>query len=283
MNHIPFRIDNIFAPKSLNETTVLLERYGDKARLVAAGTDLILRPDTKTRYLVDMSRIGLNYVKTDGRFLILGCMSTITDILTSTLFDQQPNTMMKTAALLFGCRQIRNRATIGGNICSAVPSADMPIPLIALDAKVEIVGTEGKRTTHLGDFIKDYRQTDLRKGEFLKEVQIPLSETKSKGAFRKLSRTAVDIALVSCAVRLDLENFEFRIVLGAVGPTPIRARKAEDFLKQQREINEAEIAKGARLASEEAKPITDLRASAEYRKAMSEVLVSRALREVLES
>ena len=272
-------LENIFTPESLSEASSFLQTHGDEAKVVGAGTDLLLSLGS-TRFLVSLSRVGLNYIKTDNKSIIIGSMTAIADIANDTLLNEQPYSILKTAARLFGTRQIRNRATIGGNICSAVPSADMPVPLVALDAKAVVYGSEGERTVSLEDFIVDYRRVDLRKGEMLKEIQIPLLGTGSRGSFSKVGRTSVDIALVNCSVRTDSTPSDFRIVLGAVGPTPIRATRAERFLKQSGVLNKTQFSQVARLAAEETKPIGDIRASSEYRRAMSELLVYRSLMQI---
>jgi CO/xanthine dehydrogenase FAD-binding subunit len=276
------RLQDIFTPRSLKEACALLEEYEHEIRILGAGTDIILGLG-KIKCLLSLSHLGLSYARRDDKSVIIGSMTTITDIADDALFDEQPYSTVKNAARLFGTRQIRNRATIGGNICSAIPSADMPVSLIALDAKVTTYGPDGERTVRLEDFIVDYRRVDLRKGELLKEIRVPLLETGSRGSFCKLSRTSSDIALVNCAVRADPVHTDFRIVLGAVGPTPIRAKAAEDFLKQCKTISRSEMSRAARIAAEQTKPISDIRASLAYRKAMSELLVYRSLAQVLES
>jgi carbon-monoxide dehydrogenase medium subunit len=170
-------------------------------------------------------------------------------------------------------------ASIGGNLCNGIPSADMPPPLIALDATVKLTGPQRSRSIPLQDLYRHVRRLTLRKGELLTEIVIPKQPPRTAGAYIRLTRAQVDIALVSAAVKITLDKEETisdcRIVLGAVAPTPLRAHKAETFLRKK-PLRESIIERTGQIAAEECQPITDLRATADYRRAMAATLVDRA-------
>lgn len=190
--------------------------------------------------------------------------------------------VLSEVAAQFATPQIRNTATLGGNLCHAVPSADFATPLIALDAQVKLLGLDGERTMPIESFFLGPKQTALGPDEMLLEVHIPQPPPRTACAFERVTRSSVDIALVNAAVRLTIDSAgtvrEARIVLGAVAPVPFRSKNAERMLLGGR-INEmdASIRRVARRAASDARPITDLRASAEYRRYASQVLVRRAL------
>lgn len=275
-------IKDIFRPASENELRSLLKEYRSAAELIAGGTDLLIKPKAEAKYLIDLSRVELDYMKADSEWVCIGAMTNISALIDCEYFDNEPYRIVKSAASMFGTMQTRNRATIGGNICSAVPSADLPIVLIALDAQVEVAGDEN-RTMLLEDFLTGYRKTALDEHEYLREIRIPRHGDTYRSAFQKLCRTSVDLALVNCAVRLNTSSSfrDSRIVLGAVAPTPIRARNAERRMNESQVIDKDLIADVSDLASRETKPISDVRASAEYRRAMSKVLVDRAFKQAL--
>ncbi len=182
--------------------------------------------------------------------------------------------------------QIRNLGTIGGNLCSAVPSADTAPPLIALGAMATIAGGKGKRTALVEAFFRGPGESVLGSEEILTQVTIPNPPAHSGGAYFKLMRRkALDLALVGVAVHVSLDADMkvckgARIALGAVAPTPIRAFKAEEVLLEK-EIDEDLAAKAGEIASEEARPITDIRASVEYRREMVGVLTKKAVMKAL--
>jgi len=177
--------------------------------------------------------------------------------------------------------------TIGGNLCNAAPSADSAPPLIALEAKIKLVSSRGERTVYVEDFFTGPGETVIELGEILSEIQIPALKSNTGTAYVKLpARTAVDIAAVgvSALIILDSKKEECvcaRIVLGAVASTPVRAKRAEDVL-QNRALEHSVIREAARLASEEASPISDVRSSAEYRMEMVKVVTRTAILVALE-
>ena len=277
--------------KTVKEACSLLSQYKDKARLIAGGTDLLVaarRRKITPLYVININTIpDLDYITADGKGLQIGALATLSDIESSPLIrDRFP--IIADSAHQVGTPQIRNVGTIGGNLCNAAPSADMAPALIGLGAKAKLKGVKGERTVALEDFFTGPGATVLKTGEMLIEIQVPNPPPHTQGIYLKLpARTAIDLAVVGVAavVTLDAKGtniVDAKIVLGAVAPTPIRARKAEDIIKGKA-VNEELIEKAAQVAAEEAKPISDVRGSAGYRKDMVRVLTNRAIRQVVTS
>ena len=279
-----FRPKEYFKPTTTAEAVKLLAQYGEKARLIAGGTDLLVEKDYEIEVLIDITGLGLDYIKSDGQGVKIGAASTFANIEVAPSLGKSPYNILAQAAHQLGTPQIRNVATIGGNICYAVPSADSAPPLLALDATVNIAGPAGERSMDITDFFLDVRQTALKRGELLTEIQLPASPARTEAVFIKKGRVATgDLAIVNTAVRLTMSTDgvcqEARITLGAVAPVPLRAKKAEAMLQGKKPQDEL-LSKVADQAVQEIRPISDVRSSAEYRKVLSRVLVERALKEV---
>jgi carbon-monoxide dehydrogenase medium subunit len=215
--------------------------------------------------------------------LRIGALATIYSVANSSMVKEK-FTILSHAANSIASTQVQNRGTIVGNICNAVPSADSAPTLLCLGAKLLCLSKGGERTMGVEDFFTGPNSTSLNSDELLKEIQIANMPEASKGVYIKLSpRKRMDLAVVGVAAVVSAEKETFkqvRIGLGAVAPTPIRAKKAEERLVG-RAINEEAILEAAKLASEESEPIDDHRASAEYRRTMVEVLVKRAINQAL--
>jgi CO/xanthine dehydrogenase FAD-binding subunit len=277
---------NYLEPKTIQEAVSLLVKYQSRAKVIAGGTDLLNQirlKMIKPEYLVDIGYIpGLDYIKYDseGR-LSIGTLATIRSLEMSA--DLQRNhPVISQAASLIGSMAIRNVGTIGGNLCHASPSAETAPSLIGLEAKVKLVGPDGERRIPLEKFFTGPGQTVLQTGELMVEIQVQPMPPNTKGVYLKYStRGTVNPAVVGVAamVAMDGERCkEIKLVLGAVAPTPIRAKKAEEILRGKK-IGDALIEKAAQAASDESSPITDVRASADYRKEMVKVFTRYALRD----
>lgn len=277
-----FRPKEYLRPSTIKEAVSLRAKYGKTAMPLAGGTDLIVNKDPGIEYLIDITRLPLDYLKSDKNGIKIGALTTFRELETSPLFKKRPYDVLAEAAHLSGHVSQRNMATIGGNICSAVPSADLLPPLIALSAKVRVVGTTGEKVIPLDEFFAGPKKTVLKHNELLVEIQVPSQTAKAAGAFLKIGRTHVDLALVNVAVVVALDARgtckDARIVLGAVAPTSMRAKEAEAMLKGKKlsEISGV-VDQVAEKAADETKPISDIRASAEHRREISKVLVKRAL------
>ena len=277
-----FRPDNYIKPKSLEETRFLLKQYGREASILAGGTDLLVQKPAGIKCIIDIKGLPLDYIRGNLDGIHIGATTTFSHILESPLMHTNPYNVLTDSARQLGHRNIRNLATIGGNICNAVPSADAPPALIALNTEAVISTDEESKRLPLENFFLDVRRTLLERGEFLREIYLPQQTGRVGAAFKKLNRTRVDIALVNVASQITLDENDVctdaRIVLGAVAPTPIRSRKAENSLLGQ-EITHETVDKAAQYACEEAKPISDIRASKEYRHKIIKVLTGRAILE----
>jgi carbon-monoxide dehydrogenase medium subunit len=270
-----FKPEHYHRPTDLETASTLLAQRG--ARVIAGGTDLLVNGPADTKSLVDINGLGLRYIREEDG-LRIGATSTFADLLRSPLLARYPYHVISDVSGELGHHNLRHVATIGGNICNAVPSADTPIALIALDAEAVIHGPSGERTVPLDGFFKFVRETVLAEGEFLKEIAVPV-QPEAGASFQKLGRTKVDIALVNAACRISIVEglvSDSRIVLGAVYPTPLRIRAAEDVLNGN-EFTVDLAKEAAQVAAEATKPISDHRASAEYRREISGVLVKRAI------
>jgi len=277
-----------FAPQSLGDATALLRRYGTKARLLAGGTDLFIRLERRVvepGILVDLKKIrALQGIKASAKGLTIRAATLMDEIVSSRLVQRRYGIVADAAAAV-GSIQTRNRATLGGNLCNASPAADTAPALIVLGARARIAGSRRERELPLEEFFLAPGKTCLQPSELLKEIFIPAPATKSGGSFQRCTRTAMDIALVNCAVFLSMAPKggaigEIRIALGAVAPTPVRARTAEDALKGKIPDKNA-IEEAADLAAAGATPIDDVRSSANYRRAMVRLLTRRAIEAAL--
>lgn len=271
-------------PESLAETFDLLGRYRRDAALLAGGTALLVdmkRGDRAPGHLISLWKVPeLAGVRRNGG-LEVGTLATVT-ALAQSLASAPEYVALREAARLLGGRQIQNMATVGGNICYASPGADLVPPLLVLDARLEVEGPEGNRRTQLDGFLTGPDTVALREQEVLVRIDIPPVPPHTGTAFIKIMRRqALDCSIVSVASRVTLTPdgercAEARIALGAVAPTPIRARKAEALLAGQKVEPDLLHAVG-RQAREETSPISDVRASAGYRRMLTEVLVPRAI------
>jgi carbon-monoxide dehydrogenase medium subunit len=274
------------APASIQEALEWLSRYGGQSKVLAGGTDLLVsmkNRETTPAHLINLKGIdALREIRYDAKEGIrIGSLATIGDIERSQVVKEKFAALWD-AVDVMAAPQVRNLGTIGGNLCSAVPSADTAPPLIAMGASVRLLGTKGERSLPVEGFFKRPRESHLRSDEILLEVLVPDQPQNSAGAYFKLMRrNAMDMALVGAAVFLRLNKEknrceEARIALGAVAPTPIRAFGAERVLIG-REVNEELASNAGEAASRESRPITDLRASEEYRRTMVGVLTKRAI------
>jgi CO/xanthine dehydrogenase FAD-binding subunit len=273
------------AVSSVAEACSLLSQHGKAAKVIAGGTDLLVKMKERElapQYLVGLKGIkDLDYIKYDqGDGLKIGALTSNDSIAGSAVIRERFGLLSEAAAKI-GTPQIRNMGTIGGNLGNAAPSADTAPPLITLGAKVKLVSSKGERTVPLEEFFTGPGETALQTNELLTEIQVPEPMPGARGVYLKLfPRGAVDIAAVGVAVLLILGKDgacnDARIALGAVAPTPVRAKRAEAVIKG-RHVKSELIQKAAETAAEEARPISDVRCSADYRREMVKVLTRRAL------
>jgi carbon-monoxide dehydrogenase medium subunit len=274
------------APTSLSEALDLLAKYDGKARVFAGGTDLLVsmkRREVLPEHLINLKGIaelkGAYYDDKVG--MKIGTLVTLGEIEHSRII-QDKFCALWDAVQVMASPQIRSLGTVGGNLCSAAPSADTAPPLIVLEASVDIISSKGKRKVLVENFFKGPEESVLKPGEILTQILIPNPPGRSSGAYLKLMRrAAMDLAQIGVAVSLSLDSEKricrgARIALGAVGSTPIRASKAEQILSNK-EINETVGKQAGKIAAQEANPRSSIRASKEYRREMIEVLTKRAV------
>jgi len=271
-------------PTSLGEALSVLDELKEKkTQVLAGGTDLIpwLRGRVKdVDYLIDLADTGLDHILFDddqGQARI-GAMVTFTALCEHPEVRRRLPSVAE-AALQVGAVQTRNQATIGGNLCSAVPSLDGAPSLLVLGATLRLQAQGNERLVPIEQFFLGPRRTVLQPGEVLTEIIVPLREDFTASFLRMGRRKALTLSIVNVAAGLAMDGQQVsqaRIALGAVAPTPIRAYKAEQLL-QGRKMAPELFAEAAAVAATEISPISDLRASADYRRKISVVLVRRAL------
>jgi carbon-monoxide dehydrogenase medium subunit len=274
-----------FEPSSLPEAVALLARYQGRAQPLAGGTDLLVELKEQLRQaecVVNIKKIpGIDRLSFDPQSgLRIGALVTAREIEMSEVVQEKYPSLLQAVREL-GSIQVRNRATIIGNVCRASPSADTLPPLIADGAVVSIHGAGGTRRLLLEEFFTGPGKTVLKPEELVTGITVPAPAPGTGKVYLKHGRRkAMELATVGVAVSLN--DPDVRIVLGAVAPTPIRARKAEDLLRG-RKWNGELLKRAAQAAAEEARPIGNVRASAEYRREMVAVLTRRALQRALDS
>jgi carbon-monoxide dehydrogenase medium subunit len=271
------------AAASLAEALRMKKDRGADARVIAGGTDLILRMRDEVlspSLLIDLRRISLDRIVRSGDELRLGAFVSLSQLLES------DDIARYFPALTAACREfagppIRNRATLGGNIVNASPAADMVPPLIAYDASIVLSSSDGDRVLPLVEFFVGPGQSVIKQDEILTEIRLPLMPPLSAATFIKLGqRRSMAISQVNMTTRLSVEGSgvvsEARIALGAVAPVPMRAVAAEQLISGKA-LSEELLWAAAQKAREEITPISDVRASHSYRMEMTQVLVRRAL------
>ncbi|MBI4525003.1 MAG: xanthine dehydrogenase family protein subunit M [Deltaproteobacteria bacterium] len=276
------------SPQTLQEACGLLVQYGESAKVLAGGSDVLVKMKDglmRPAYLVSLKKLddlkGIRYEKGTG--VVIGARATHNEIMTSSILQTKYRSVCE-AAHSMAAEQIRNIGTIGGNLVNAVPSADLPPILIALFAQARIVGPIRERTIPLEEFFLGPGRTVLESGEILVEIIIPDQLTTGSNYIKFGLRRAGALAVAGVAISMTVSGDvcqEIRIVLGAVAPTPLRARQAENVLRGKR-ISRELIDEAAKIAAVEAKPISDIRGSIEYRRNLVAVLTRRSLKAAIE-
>jgi carbon-monoxide dehydrogenase medium subunit len=269
----------------LKEACALLLEHGDKARLFAGGTDLMIRMSRRAstpQYVIGLRGVkGLDHLRCDKeKGLVIGAMSRLSAAAGHSEIKRYYPALAASAALT-ATVQIRNMGTIVGNICNAAPSADNAPPLMVYAADVAVAHPGGERVIPLSEFFRGPGLTALEPGEVVRELRVPPPQPRSGSDYQKASaRGKVDIAAVCVAAWVQLDDSgaisSARVCLGAVGPTPILARRAADMLIGQKPEADL-IDRAAAQAADEASPISDVRASAAWRRHMVKVLTARAV------
>lgn len=271
------------APASVADAIALLNQYGDEAKLLAGGHSLL--PMMKLRFaepahVVDLGRIpDLKGIRQVGDQIHIGAMTSENDLIWSTLLQQKCPLLVE-AARLISDPQVRYKGTIGGDICHGDPGNDHPAVMLALGASFVLKGAAGERVVAAAGYFLGTYSTAIEHGEILTRIRIPVPADGSGHCYAKLKRKSGDFATAAAAVQLRMNGEtvqEVAIALTNVGPTALKARAAEDYLRGK-PLSDASIAEAARIAKSIAEPVADLRGDVEYKIAMAGEMTQRALR-----
>ena len=271
-------------PNQVSEAISLLQKHGEEAKILAGGHSLI--PAMKLRfampeYLIDISGIdGLEYIREEDGQLKIGAMTRESSLEESNLVKDNYPLLLDTVKMIAD-PQVRNMATVGGNLAHGDPANDHPATMIALGASVVVEGPNGSREIGIDDFFTDFFTTALEDNEILTEIRIPASQPGSGGAYQKIERKVGDYAAAAVACQLSLEADgkiqQIGIGLTNVGPVPIRSVGAEGNLRGKTP-DDSLIQESGRLAAEECNPVDDLRGSAGYKRDLVNELTQRAIK-----
>jgi carbon-monoxide dehydrogenase medium subunit len=270
-------------PNTVPEAIAFLQQYGDDAKILSGGQSLI--PMMKFRlarpsHLIDINRIsGLSYIKEEGGYLKIGGLVREAELEDSPLIRQKYPILFDTSRVIAD-PQIRNRATLAGNLAHGDPANDHPATMMALGAKIVAIGPQGERVIPVESFFITLFTTDLQHDEIVTEIRIPAPPARSGGAYLKLERKVGDFATAAVAAQLTVDQEgtcqKAGIALTNVGAIPIKVSKGEEFL-QGKKLDETNITQAAQLAAEAAQPSSDLRGPEEYKRALVKELTRRAL------
>jgi carbon-monoxide dehydrogenase medium subunit len=270
-------------PNTVPEAIAFLQQYGDDAKILSGGQSLI--PMMKFRlarpsHLIDINRIsGLSYIKEEGGYLKIGGLVREAELEDSPLIRQKYPILFDTSRVIAD-PQIRNRATLAGNLAHGDPANDHPATMMALGAKIVAIGPQGERVIDVESFFLTLFTTDLEHDEIVTEIRIPTPPARSGGAYLKLERKVGDFATAAVAAQLTVNQEgtcqKAGIALTNVGAVPIKVAKGEEFLRGKK-LDEANITQAAQLAAEAAQPSSDLRGPEEYKRGLVKELTRRAL------
>ncbi len=265
-------------PATLEEALGLLREHPGKGKLIAGGTNLVVEKDPTLDFLVDVRHLGLDYLSEDEEWVRIGAGVRIETLYRSDLMKRLASGVFTEMCSWFGSKQIRNMATIGGNIAAGHSAADTIPPLLALDAQVVLRG-EAERVVSMLEFLKPEGGSILSPRELMTEIRLPKTFQQAAGVFLKHSKTREDISVVSVTTTMIVKEERcdmVRIALGAVAPTPIRIPAAEAVLTG-RTLTPELIEQAAEIVRHEIHPIDNFRGGAEFRKEIAQVYAKRAL------
>jgi len=277
-----------YAPETIQEASKILKEHGSDAVALAGGTDVIVKMKEGTRrpkHIVNLKKIpGLSGIKKTAEGIEIGALTKIREVEKSALIKEE-YPVLHEAARVLGSVQIRNLATIGGNICNASPCADSAVGLLSLDAVAHIVGLEGERNVPLVSFFLGPGRTVLAPGEILTSVIVPKTAPGSKSAFNRVARVSMDLATISLAAVVTMKNGvveDSRFAWGTVAPTPMRTEDVEEFLKGKKLTDEV-IEEAAELASKSIKPREKGRSNGPYKRRVAKGFIVETLSKLRES
>jgi xanthine dehydrogenase iron-sulfur cluster and FAD-binding subunit A len=276
-----------YQPQSLKDAYKLMEKLQGRAKYLAGGTDIIVRVKQKAIHpdaLISLRGIGaLKNVDSNGG-LSLGSMTLFRDMERNPFIAKEYPALTQAVRVLAN-PQVRNVATVGGNLCNAAPSADCAPPLMVMGARLVLEGPGGRREVSIDDFFKGPGENSMEEAELLTQIKIPKKTHHTGMAFLKVGRVAQDIAIVNAAALLVLDNKKCRkcrLAVGAVAPVPLRLNKVEKLIEGE-EIGPDLLDQIGRMVEQEVSPITDVRSTEEYRRTMSGVLIKKAIKQALKN
>lgn len=269
-------------PKSPEEAVRAFAEAGGSVLFVAGGTILVPAASPNLVHLVDLTDAGLDYIHEvagdDGPEIAVGATTCVARLANDPLLAGLAGGLLTEAARAVATHTVRNRATVGGNLVAAGYPTDLPTALLALDASVVLLRGAGRIPVGVQDLYARRSET-FRKGDLIVEVRVPVASSERRGAFEKIGRKRIDVAIVNCAACLELAGGRIRrarLTLGGIGASPVRLRPAEDLLRGSEASVDA-FAEAAALAVRGIEPRSDHRASSDYRRKVAAVLLRRAL------
>ncbi len=276
-----------FKPASLAEVWDLHKRFPG-ARYIAGGTDVMVK--IKKRLVEPAALISLRSIPQlagveTGETIRIGAATTITDLIENPQLGALFPVLIQAAKRL-GSVQIRNVATIGGNLCNCSPCADTALPLLVLEARATMINPQGSREIPLAELFKGPGESCLLPGEILADIILDKPAPGTKAVFMKKGRVRMDLSIASLALLLEMDSDnrtckKARLAAGSAAPTPLRLKKVEELFENNG-ISEAIIAEAQQLAASSVSPITDIRASESYRRRIVSVYLGRAVREIVD-
>lgn len=271
-------------PSSIKEALDLLSKYGKNAKILAGGTDManmLKNGFPVPEMMIDIKGLTeLDKIEVKNNEIHIGSLVTFNTIIKSQIIKEKFNTLWD-AANLVASNGVRNRATMIGNICSAVACMDSAAPLLVHDATIHLNSVNGMRSMPIQQWFVDNKKTAINEIELVIGVTVPIPSQKYAGAYQKLMRySGEDLSQANVGI-LALEDKSFRVAFGSVGPTPKRSLKVEHFL-DKKEITDSVIAEAKEIIETVIAPITDVRATKEYRMHMTKVMFDRGLKLALE-
>ncbi len=273
-------------PTSIEEALTFLQQHAGKARLIAGGTDVLVelqRGVRPTTTLIDLTRLQeLHYIREENGVIHLGALTTHNDVIASSLCVQYALPLAQ-ACWEVGAPQIRNRATVVGNLVTASPANDTITALTALQAEIVLIKREEERVVPIAEFYPGFRRTVLQPDEMIREIRIPMMNAQQRGLFTKLGlRRAQAISVIDIAIVLTFDGqtiTEAQVALGSLAPTIIHAKSVEAYLRGK-SLDDAVCQQAGQRALQDAAPIGDVRGSASYRQTTLSALVTHALQRI---
>jgi carbon-monoxide dehydrogenase medium subunit len=272
-----------FAPETVADVLALLDEHGEDAKILAGGQSLVPMMNfrlVRPKVLVDINHVaGLSYIRESNGHLLIGAMTRHREVESSPAVERR-NGLLADGVRYIGHGAIRARGTVGGSIVHADPTAELPLILTALDGEVRVVGPRGRRSIPSDQFFLSYFTTSMEPGEMCEEIAMPVLPTGAAWGFEEFAHRAGDFALVAVAALIVADVARrcssVRLAVAGVGATPIRARRAEQFLTGQ-PLTPSLVREAAQMVSREVEPESDLHASEAFRRHLAGTMTTRAL------